>query len=257
VQEDPLAGGRFLPEPSDRNRKTEWMADLANNTDSLPGELGLAGALALVAALAVGRGRRSQERGGGEGRYRPERAAAGGPGGGFWLLLYGLGIPLSIALFRAYSPHGLAHENLQAFVCFAAVFLVSRLRRAPAAVRAFLFAGFLVESAVVTGARIALEERRVPIVIEPDGTFTVTGKLGFHPNYVRNHLYKLREDAVFLSDRLGDLAGPFAMTAAALAVALLAMALLHGPKVRGTPGGGTFPGGAGPNPATPGRSPAR
>ncbi len=66
----------------------------------------------------------------------------------------------------------------------------------------------------------------MPLILRADGIISVVGKLGLDPNYVKNYAYKLRENAEFLSDRLGDLTGPMSLIAAVIPISLLIGALI-------------------------------
>jgi hypothetical protein len=115
---------------------------------------------------------------------------------------------------------------MQPFICLTAVLLLRWLKDLPAVAKASLLAIFLAESALNTGALLALQERSLLIARQPDGKLLIYGKLGADTNYVTNYLYKLTENAVFLSDKLGDLAGPFSLIGAVIPIGLLIAALI-------------------------------
>ncbi len=219
VQADYRAG-EDTPSPTELNRQTEWFTDLVNDLESLPGAFGWAGGVGLLvaAALAIRRRLTTQER---------PRMISASPhdastlGWRFWLIFCVLGIPLNIAASPDHSPYGVAHLNFQPFICLTAVLLLRCLQDMPALAKGCLFGLFLMQSALNTGALIALQERQVPIVVQPNGHLSLTGKLGLDFNYVNNYIFKLRKDAVFMSDRLGDLTGPFSLMATVIPIGLL------------------------------------
>ena len=217
-QADPRAGPKFTPAIEELNRKAEWLSDLVNNPNTLLGALGWAGGLGLLmAAVLVIRRKQNEE----ELNIRshtdlPEQK----PGWIFWFTFFALGIPLNIAAVPDYSAHGTAHLNLQPFLCLTCVLLLRWLKQLPVALKLLLSTIFLIESALTTGALMALEARPVPLILGPEGKFLVLEKLGLNPIYVNNYLLKLGQKVVFLSDRLGDLAGPFSLIAATVALGL-------------------------------------
>lgn len=222
LQADPRAGPQFTPSLTELNRKTEWLADLVNNPSSLLGSLGWAGGLGLLMTVFLwireqqkGPGRQKSESQSDPDTPRPQ------PGWRFWLIFFVLGIPLNVLPSPVYSPLGVAHINLQPFVCLAAVLVLRWLKEVPTTGKLMLLGLFLIESALTTGALIALQERLVPIVREPDGTLSVEGKLGLNPIYVSNYIYKLFKNVVFVSDRLGDLATPGSLVMAVAAILLI------------------------------------
>lgn len=220
LQVDPRAGPQLTPSPTELNRKTEWLADLVNNQSSLLGNLGWAGGIGvLVVVLFWIRGGQKRESPPEPVMREPK------PGWRFWLIFFILGIPLNILPSRAHSPLGLAHVNLQPFISLTAVLIFRRLKDLPTLAKVFLLALFLVESALTTEALIALQERTVPFVRHPDGTFSVERQPGLNLLYVSNYIYKVSQNAVFLSDRLGDLAVPSSLIMAVTAIFLLTLGL--------------------------------
>ncbi len=227
VQADYRAGQDVTPSPTGLNRKTEWCADRVTDLQSLLGALGWAGGagLLIAAALAIRRRRKGRESSR-MATHSPTDTATSMLGWRFWLIFCVLGIPLNIAASPEQVPYGEAHLNLQPFICLTAVLLLRWLQDLPTLPKMCLFGLFLIESALNTGALIALQGRRVPIVLEPDGTFMIFGKLGLDPHYVNNYSYKLLKNAFFMSDRLGDLTGPFSLIATVVPIGMLIGALV-------------------------------
>jgi len=220
LQFDPRAGEAAMPAPSELNRRTEWLSDLAGNQQSLLGMLGWAGSFGLLVVTA-GALREIRSRG----TPAVRRPAPSEPGWRFWTAFVVVGIPLNVALSPDFAPQGVAHLNQSAYICLAAV-LIARWRRHLSGLAAPLLAAvFVVESSLGSGALVALQERRVPMVLQPDGSMATHGKVGLDPVYLNNYAKKLREGAVFLSDRLGDLATPFSLVALTLSLAIGAAAL--------------------------------
>jgi len=221
VQMDPELPREFQPSPIELNRKPEWFEDLVRNLGSVSGALGWAGAGALlIAAASVAARKRRAMKERGPGTPAPESEGAG-PGRAFWVLFFLAGIPLNVLLSSGYQDNGVAHLNLQPFICLAAVFVIRWLRDAPDLLKVPLLGIFLMESALTTGAILALQGRQLPLVLKGATRVSVLGTVHADHFYVANYIYKLRERAVFLSDRLGDLVEPLSMIAAAMAIGLL------------------------------------
>ncbi len=232
VQADPRAPERFQPSPSELNRKSEWFEDLARNPGSLPGALGWAGGIALLTsvALSLRRWRADEARPKVE-APSPDDGRRPEPGWIFWLIFFLVGIPLNVLMNPDHQHNGVAHANLQPFICLTAVLLLRWLQGAPKTVKVFLFGLFLIESALTTGALLALQGRQLPLALQGGSDFAVLGNLNADPTYVSNYKYKLREHAIFLSDRLGDLAGPFSLISAVIPIGLLIGTLKRTPCV--------------------------
>ena len=235
LQFDARVGPQLTPSYSELNRKTEWLADLANNPSSLLGSLGWAGGVGVfITAVLWSRKRRKGSSGLPTESPSDHDPPAPELGWLFWLIFFVLGIPLNVLSIRAYDPLGLAHVHLQPFVCLTAVLLLRRLRDLAVLPKLFLCGIFLIESALTTGALITLQGRQVPLVLQPDGTLLVLEKIGLSVNYVSNYILKLRNNSVLLSDRLGDISGPFSLIAAVIPIGLfiapLIWSLLSSPK---------------------------
>jgi hypothetical protein len=89
-----------------------------------------------------------------------------------------------------------------------------------------LTGAFLIESGLTTAALVALQERPVPLILRADGKIETIAMLGLNDVYVNNYVLKLRENAVFLSDRLGDLTEPMSLIATFIAIGLLVLPLI-------------------------------
>jgi hypothetical protein len=212
VQMDARAGAAVAPAPAELNRKTEWFSSLADNTGSILGTLGFAGSAgAVLAAIMAIRRRRPAAAG------DPPREV---PGPLFWMMFFGVGMPLCILASPQYAPNGLAHVNLQPYAAIAAVLLFRHLRTSPNWTKGVLVAVFLVESALSTGTRVYLQARRVPLVLR-DRRPMATAKLDVDPIHVSNYMLKLETNTEFISDRLGELNAPFTMITTAISMALL------------------------------------
>ncbi|MCP3980935.1 MAG: hypothetical protein GY716_16695, partial [bacterium] len=219
VQRDPRMPQEYRPDDSQLNRNTERLSALAANPNSLFGGLGYAGCLALLWMGVM--------------RLRGPPAQAGadsgscGPTWRFWLLFSALGIPLNILCSFEYFPNGVAHLNLQPYVCLAVVWIVRSVSCAPLVVRVSLATVFLFESVRTTKALVVLQQRRPPISLGPEGDLVIGGRIDCDMICVNNWIYKLTEGAVFLADRLGDLALPAAIVTLLPAIGLLAILALQ------------------------------
>jgi len=248
VQRDPRFSPTLGPTNAELNTRTEWFSTLANNPSSLFGMLGIAGMIG-VGTAAVRAIRRPKQkwpilmaRG---------DAAAAGPGWKFWLIFFAIGIPLNILASADYEPIGLAHINLQPYALLTAVLLFRMLGDLSKWCSGALVAVFLVESALISGAIMHLQARRVPMILSAqpveaertlpsfpsweassdpaqDGHVMLTAKLGLNETYVDNYILKLNTRAVFMSDRLGDLTGPFALIAVVISMGLLIVGACSG-----------------------------
>jgi len=215
LQFDPRFGKRYTPLPQDFNRQTEWFSDLVNNQDSLLGNLGWTGMICLVLALLMAASVGLSTRTG----------SSLGAKWKIWLICFVIGIPLSIGMATDYSPHGLAHINLQPFVIFLLIFIVRHLRKLPLSASGLLLCLFLMEASFSTAALIALEQRSVPLIRSVDGKLLITGINGNNVEYVSNYADKIQMHLVFLSDRLHDLWKPFFLSASVLSLGLWGAAM--------------------------------
>lgn len=237
VQIDRTFPREFQPSQIELNRKTEWFEDLVRNAGSIPGALGWAGVgTLLIAAASLVRARRAVAESGPETPGPEVGGAATGPGHTFWVVFFLAGIPLNVLLSASYQESGVVHLNLQPFLCLAAVFSIRWLRDASDVLKFPLLGMFLVESALTTGAILALQGRQLPLALEGATRLVVMGKVHADQVYVANYIYKLRERAVFLSDRLGDLAEPLSIIAAVMAICLLVV-----PSIRSSDGARMLP----------------
>ena len=139
----------------------------------------------------------------------------------FWLAFVVIGIPLNILPVRVYDFQGLAHVNLQPFVCLAVVWFVRELGSLPKVWKAILGAVFTAESLFTSGVLVYLQMREVPVRALPGGRFASSADLLLNARYVENYVLKLQYAAVFLSDRLGDRAVAASLVAAGMAFGLL------------------------------------
>src|SRR5262249_21039934 len=173
----------------------EMLCDLANDTDTIPGEVGFAGLLGLL--LVIWKRPKSRD---------PLQKDPPGeqPGRTFWILFFIIGIPVNIFFCRVSVPHGLAHINLQPYVCLLAVFLIRMLKDSSRVIRFLLGGIFLLESALLTACVIVLEERPVGVILDNTGRLSAIGKIGVNHLYLNNYVYKLQVQAVYLSDYFGD-----------------------------------------------------
>lgn len=227
LQFDPRAGRQFTPSPKELNRKTEWFADLTNNPNSLLGALGWAGGAGVLIVIVLSIRQRRKERRDVPGEGHPaDDIPKSEPGWIFWLIFFVLGIPLNILTHSTISPHGIAHINLLPFICLTAILLLRWLRDLPLYCKGLLTGVFLIESGLTTAALVALQERPVPLVLKVGGKVVADAKVGLNYIYVNNYALKLHENAVFLSDRLGDLTEPMSLIATVIAIGLLVLPLI-------------------------------
>jgi len=208
----------FIPSDSELDIRSEYLADLATNPNSLLGCLGFAGLIGLVIALLMDFMNRNS------GHQKV-------PGTVFWLIFFVTGIPLNVFASRDYSAIGVAHLNLQPFIFLMAVYLVGRLRKVPR-IAIFLTAVFVLESALITGAWISIQRRKLPISIQADGRPVVAGKLHADGKYIRNYIYKLYMHANYLSDVLGPLEIPFLLLNTTLGVSSAVLIRYNNSKLR-------------------------
>jgi hypothetical protein len=218
------------PTNAELNTRTEWFSALANNDSSLFGMLGIAGMIGVGTATV--RAIRQPKQRWPILMARGDVAAAG-PGWKFWLIFFAIGIPLNILAFPDYYPVGVASVTLAPYALLTAVLLFRMLGDLSKWFSGALVAVFLAESALITGAIMHLQERQVPMIlsaqpVEPERTPQVmlTANLGLNKIYVDNYILKLNTKAVFMSDRLGDLTGPFALIAVVISMGLLIVVLV-------------------------------
>ena len=248
-QRDLRSSPRLRPTNAELNTRTEWFSALANNPSSLFGMLGIAGMIGVGTATV--RAIRQPKQRWPILMARGDVAAAG-PGWKFWLIFFAIGIPLNILASADYKPSGLAQTNLQPYALLTAVLLFRVLGDLSKWLSGALVAVFLVESALISGAIMHLQERQVPMIlsaqpVEPEGTLPsfypypwksqdghvmLTAKLGLDETYVHNYVLKLSTKAVFMSDRLGDLTGPFALIAVVISMGLLIFGACWGRRQR-------------------------
>lgn len=222
VQTDPRFPEETRPSPSELNRKSEWFEDLARNLSSLLGALGWAGGVGvLTAAVLAIRGWQKEQGRSGLTSSSFEEGPGPEPGWRFWLVFFLVGIPLNILMSSSLEHSGVAHANLAPFICLTAVLLLRWLREAPVTLKVVLIGLFLIESALSTGALLALQERHLPLAFRGESV-VISGKLNADVGYVQNYMYKLHQKAVFISDRLGDLIGPFSLILVVISIGLLA-----------------------------------
>jgi len=217
-------GGATAP-PAERDRFKEWLFDVATNPCSIPGSMGWAGALCfLICLVRTVRGRQDSR--------LPD---AGGPDAGpplplpgrrFWLAFCVIGIPLNILPARVYDMQGVAHHNLQPFVCLAAVWFVHELGSSSTVMKVILTVVFAAESLLGSAALVFLQMREVPVKLSPDGRPMATESVFINMRYVENYVLKLRAGAVFLSDRLGSSMVPACIAGGTAIVLLLLLSTI-------------------------------
>lgn len=208
-QSDPRLGAEHLPHS--RNRLGEFLSDLANQPSSLLGALGLAGIAALLLAVRT------------SGRAQPEQAA---PGKVFWGVFFLIGIPANVFLQRDFASEGVAHLNLQPYICLAILFGVWALKDSSSRLKTALIAVFTVESILGSGALVFLESRTASIA-QQNGKLLVEGIVSLNKIYVSNYVYKVEMQAVFLSDTLQGNQLYFLILALGLSAGLAVLALRH------------------------------
>lgn len=197
---------RYPCKSVDNDPRVQRFSDVTANADSLTANIGLSGFLALAAALLW--------------KKKDENSIFVPPGGFFWLLFFVLGVPINIFFSRVYAPEGVAHLNLQPYVCLLAVFIIAGVRNAPRSVKLALAGVFLVESIYSCYAILALQYMSVGVSLAGD-QLVVPGKVGLNQLYIANYIYKLQVQAEFLSDHFGNLAGAFGVMCATIALTCL------------------------------------
>jgi hypothetical protein len=245
VQRDPRASPSLSPTDAELNMRTEWFDEISNNPSSLLGMLGIAGMLGVV-TVAVRAIQRLPKKWSFLISNAPRDAATAGLRWKFWLIFFAVGIPLNILASPGYAPQGLVHINLQPYACLTVVWLFRMLGDLLKWFSGALIAVFLIESALISGAFMHLQELRVPLILSgqpveaertlpsllsgpaQDGHVMLTGKLGLNEVYVENYILKLNTKAVFMSDHLGDLTGPFALIAVVISMGLLIVGACSG-----------------------------
>lgn len=200
-QADPRLGANHLPPAGTSNRGGELLCDLANHPSSLLGSLGLAGIAALLLAARHHKSIRSEQR---------------ETGKVFWALFFLIGVPANIFLQRDFTPEGVAHLNLQPYICLAILFAVRVVKDRSTSLKAALIGLLVVESLFVSGALIFLESRPVSIFLQ-NGKVLAEGIVSLNKIYISNYVYKLQMQAVFLSDLLQGAKSYFLVVALALA----------------------------------------
>ncbi len=150
---------------------------------------------------------------------------------GFWLYLVLVGIPVNLAAIGWYCVYGTLVQNLQPYVCLAAVFVVGWLKSLLAAGRLALAAAWLAECGIRTSYILHYQMRCLPLHTTADGvaadaSFTVDA------DYFRNYELKLRTDTVLLRDLVPDSRQAILAAVALLAVGLLCFYLMARPAKR-------------------------
>jgi hypothetical protein len=179
------------------------------------GASGLALLLAAAASFAIGRLRSLP---------RPRFS-------GFWLYLVLVGIPANLAAIGWYCVYGTLVQNLQPYICLAAVFVVSWLWIQPVAWRLALAAVWLGECGIRTGYILLYQTRFLPVHTTADGV-AVDAPFTVDADYYRNYQLKLRTDTVLLRDLVPDTAQAIVAAVALLAIGLLCFYLMTRPAER-------------------------
>jgi hypothetical protein len=153
---------------------------------------------------------------------------------GFWLYLVIVGIPINLAAIGWYCVYGTLVQNLQPYICLAAVFVVSWLWTLPVAWRLALAAVWLVECGIRTGYILLYQTRWLPVHANAD-RLGVDGPFTVDADYFQNYELKLRTDAVLLRDMVPDTAQAIVAAVALLAIGLLCFYLMTRPAKRTKP----------------------
>jgi hypothetical protein len=136
---------------------------------------------------------------------------------GLWLYLLIIGLPVNLSAIGWYCVYGTLAQNLQPYVCLAAVFVVSWLRTlSPRWALALGFA-WLLECGARTAFVLSYQTRLLPLHAKADGVqadavFRVDG------DYFQNYGLKVRVGAVLLRDLV-----PEPLPNAVVALALLGL----------------------------------
>jgi hypothetical protein len=153
---------------------------------------------------------------------------------GFWLYLVLVGIPANLAALGWYCVYGTLVQNLQPYVCLAAVLVVNWLLTWPIAWRLVLAGLWLGECGIRTGYILLYQTRILPIHATADG-IAVDAPFLADADYFRNYELKLRTDAVLLRDMVPDTAQAIVAAVALLVVGLLCFYLMTRPAKRTKP----------------------
>lgn len=220
------SSGRWVELPEEKNELTLWMLDLINGNFSILGTLGLAGMFAvLFAALAWDRDRQRLRL-----SVQPAPPVSGPTE--FWAALLPAGVLLTVMSYPQYADNGLRGAGLHVYILLIAVLAVRHLRGAPRPVLVALGALFLIESAIGSGAFVALQSRPVPLRLT-DAGFVAEPGAAVDPLYIKNYALKLESGLVFLSDYFGPARFAFSLLATVLSLGAFAWAALQTPKQKG------------------------
>jgi hypothetical protein len=207
------SSGRWRARAEEQDPLTVWMIDLVNGNFSILGTLGLAGILTILAA-ALTWDRRRQAR---PPAPPPPSPPLPGPTA-LWTALLVAGILLTVMAYPRYADNGLRGAGLHLYILLMPLLAIRELRGAPRALLASLVILFLVESAIVSGAFLALQAREVPMRLTAAGLVGVPGA-ALDLLYIKNYALKRASGLVFLSDYLGRGQLLFSLLTTVLAVA--------------------------------------
>jgi hypothetical protein len=210
------ASGRWFPHTQEQDPFTLWMIDLVNGNFSILGTLGLAGMLTVLAAAVMWDRRRQAS------PPVPPLPSPPLPGPtSLWISLLGAGIVLTVMAYPRYADNGLRGAGLHLYILLMPLLAVRQLRDAPRTLLVALTVVFLVESAIVSGAFLALQAREVPVRLTDTGFVGLPGT-ALDPLYIKNYFLKRASGLVFLSDYLGQARLMFSLLATVLAGAVFA-----------------------------------
>ncbi|MBI4853383.1 MAG: hypothetical protein HY819_16440 [Acidobacteria bacterium] len=210
------------------DEESEYLYGLANNSASFLGALGWSGSIGLLVAVYLALRKTLNINKLGE-PYSPEFLNLV-PGRYFWLIYFLLGIPLNIMVHTTYAIQGLVVIHLQTYICLIAIFLISNLSPLNLLPKLAFILIFLVESALAVFATLALQARKLPVIIEANGNIKAEAEVIASPVYVGNYIYKLSTKAVFISDKFADIALPISIGACLLAISMFFVGLIYSYK---------------------------
>jgi hypothetical protein len=207
------ASGRWSAHREDQDPFTLWMIDLVNGNFSILGTLGLAGMLTILAAAIMWDRRRQAH------PSAPPMPPPALPGpASLWISLLAAGIILTVMAYPRYADNGLRGAGLHLYILLMPLLAVRQLRDAPRALLASLIVVFLVESAIVSGAFLALQTRQVPLLVTDTGFVALPGT-ALDALYIKNYYLKRASGLMFLSDYLGQARLMFSLLTTVLAIA--------------------------------------
>jgi hypothetical protein len=149
-------------------------------------------------------------------------AARGGGAGfvGFWCYFVVVGIPINLWAVQWYSVSGVLNQNLQPYLCLAAVWVVSLVARWPAPLKVLAAIAWLGECGARVASILLFQTRELPMRWSPRGLI-LKPPFTADEDYLSNYRLKTLQKIVMLRD-LASADGHTAAFTVSLALAGLA-----------------------------------